>query len=72
MYSRQIEQLARQRTTELRELTSGITHARNMTSDDTATAQNAASRRGRGRHIRNQTGWALVSLGLRLAESASH
>jgi hypothetical protein len=55
MYSHQIEQLARQRTGELR--------------------RTAAGRRARVAHrlpgagIRNRTGWTLIAIGLRLAES---
>jgi hypothetical protein len=55
MYSLQIEQLARQRTGELR--------------------RTAAGRRARVAHrlpgadIRNRTGWTLIAIGLRLAES---
>ncbi len=58
MYSRQIELLARQRTDEL---TSRSTHA-----------QHATTMRGSRRLIRSQAGWALVSIGLRLAGSSSH
>ncbi len=57
MYSRQLEQLASQRSRELR----------------TMARPNRPARRSRGRAkpLRRQTGWALVSLGLRIAESGS-
>jgi hypothetical protein len=58
MYSRQIELLARQRTDEL---TSGNSYAQPRT-----------TMRGSRRLIRIQAGWALVSIGLRLAGSSSH
>ncbi len=73
MYSRQIEQLARQRTRELSELASGPTFVHDTTCTGNRTsARNTTPRRGSGRHLRNQTGWALVSIGLRLAQSGSH
>lgn len=59
MYSRQLEQIATQHTAELR-------------SRPAAAARTVpASTHHQRRPIRTQTGWALVSLGLRLAESGS-
>ena len=57
MYSRSLEQLASERPRELR-----------ATSKTASTAGKA--RRSR-KPLRRQTGWALVSIGLRLAESGS-
>jgi len=56
MYSRQLEDLARQRAGELR----GATRRKAATT--TARSQ---------RPLRSQTGWALVWIGLRIAESGS-
>ncbi len=58
MYSRQLEQLASQRSRELR---------------TTAGRPDRPARRSRAHAgpLRRQTGWALVSLGLRIAESGS-
>jgi len=56
MYSRQLEDLARQRARELR----GATRRKAATT--TARSQ---------RPLRSQTGWALVWIGLRIAESGS-
>jgi len=64
MYSRQLEQLAGQRQAELR-----------ATSHRTRPARAEAGPPGGGhaprKPIRNQTGWALVALGLKIAESGS-
>ncbi|MGN6791156.1 MAG: hypothetical protein ACTHJW_02070 [Streptosporangiaceae bacterium] len=57
MYSRQLEQLAKQRSTELRATT--------------RSARRARPARTQGRLLRRHTGWALVSIGLRLAESGN-
>jgi hypothetical protein len=59
MYSRQLEQLARQRGRELSEI---------PRSRPTATPTRASGRPAR-KLLRNQTGWALVSIGLRIASS---
>jgi hypothetical protein len=59
MNSRQLEQVARQRTTELTAPRSAISPTRG--------AGNAP-----GASIRSQAGWALVSIGLRLADSGTH
>lgn len=57
MYSRSLEQLASERQRELRAQ---------------AKPDRRASRASRpGKPLRRQTGWALVSIGLRLAESGS-
>ncbi|HEX9553031.1 MAG TPA: hypothetical protein VF983_07490 [Streptosporangiaceae bacterium] len=56
MYSRQLEDLARRRARELR----GATRRKAATT--TARSQ---------RPLRSQTGWALVWIGLRIAESGS-
>ena len=56
MYSRQLEDLARQRARELRRPT------RRKAATTTARSQ---------RPLRCQTGWALVWIGLRIAESGS-
>ncbi len=58
MYSRQLEQLASQRPRELQETTKSSKPGTVM----------AAPRAGQ---LRRQTGWALISIGLRLAESGS-
>ena len=59
MYSRQLEQIASQRTTELRAARA-------------ATASPAPATPARQRKpIRTRTGWALVAVGLRLAASGS-
>jgi len=64
MYSRQLEQLACQRPDELR----ATTHrARRLG----AGASQAAPSHQPRKPIRSQTGWALVALGLRIAESGS-
>jgi hypothetical protein len=57
MYSRQLEQLASQRASELK----------------ATTRQTRPARRSRTptKPLRRQTGWALVSIGLRLAESGN-
>lgn len=57
MYSRQIEQLARQRQGELRTMSQA--------------SRTAAAKRALRKPIRSHTGWALVALGLRIAESGS-
>jgi hypothetical protein len=57
MYSRQLEQLASQRSRELRATARPDRQARRS--------------RARAKPLRRQTGWALVSLGLRIAESGS-
>jgi hypothetical protein len=56
MYPRQLEQLARQRTRELRA--------------GTPTRIAATARRPK-KPLRSQTGWALVSIGLRIAASGN-
>lgn len=61
MYSRQLEQLARQRGRELSEI---------PRSRRTATPTRASGRPARN-VLRNQTGWALVSIGLRIASSGN-
>jgi hypothetical protein len=55
MYSRQLEQLAHLRHSELRQTA--------------RTGRRVAVRRAARRPIRSQTGWALVALGLRIAAS---
>ncbi len=60
MYSRSLEQLASQRPRELR------TPARQA-----GQAGPVSPARARRRPLRRQTGWALVSIGLRLAESGN-
>jgi len=57
MYSRQLEQLASQRTSELKSTTRPVRPARRT--------------RSATKPLRRQTGWALVSIGLRLAESGN-
>lgn len=57
MYSRQLEQLASQRPRELQETTKWSKPARHG--------------RAASRPLRRQTGWALISIGLRLAESGN-
>jgi len=57
MYSRSLEQLASQRSRELR--------------CPAMPARSAAPARTPGKPIRRHTGWALISIGLRLAESGS-
>ena len=59
MNSRQLEQVARQRTTELTATRSAISPTRN--------AGHAP-----GASIRTHAGWALVSIGLRLVDSGTH
>ncbi|HXP20899.1 MAG TPA: hypothetical protein VN840_14750 [Streptosporangiaceae bacterium] len=55
MHSHQIEQLARQRTEELRRIAGpGRAHV---------------GQRGPGNTIRNRAGWTLVAIGLRIAGS---
>ena len=65
MYSRQLEQLARQRPDELR----ATTHRARRTRQTRTAASPAATRHEPRMPIRSQTGWALVALGLRIAES---
>jgi hypothetical protein len=65
MYSRQLEQLARQRPSELR-ATTHRTHATRRTS---SAFSPAATRDQLRKPIRSHTGWALVALGLKIAES---
>ena len=55
MYSRQLEQIARQRTTEL----------------TTKRPQLRAAQPAATRSIRSNTGWAIVAIGLRIAEPGS-
>jgi hypothetical protein len=55
MYSRQLEQLASRRQSEL--------------SQAARTGRQAEARRAARPPIRSQTGWALVALGLRIAAS---
>jgi hypothetical protein len=57
MYSHQLEQLARQRTAELQRQAGG--------------SRARVSRRLPGNTIRNRTGWTLISIGLRIAESGN-
>jgi hypothetical protein len=57
MYSRQLEQLASQRPRELKATT--------------RPARPARPARSATKPLRRQTGWALVSIGLRLAESGN-
>lgn len=57
MFSRQLEQLAQQRSNELKATTRSL--------------QAGATGRRTRQPIRSQTGWALVAIGLRLAESGS-
>lgn len=59
MYPRQLEQLARQRPGELAATTRGTR----------SQASPAASGSQPRKVLRSQTGWALVALGLRIAES---
>jgi hypothetical protein len=61
MHSRQIEQLATQHTTE----------AQSSAMSMTAPTRPGPAKRPTPRQIRQQTGWALVSIGLRLAESGT-
>ncbi len=56
MYPRQLEQLARHRPRELRASTP---------------VRTAATARGTKKPLRSQTGWALVSIGLRIAASGN-
>lgn len=65
MYSRQLEQLAGQRQAELRATNRRTRPAR-------AEAGPPGGGRGPRKPIRNQTGWALVALGLKIAESGRH
>jgi hypothetical protein len=62
MYSRQLEQLARQRPSELAATTRRTHRSRTGPSP-------AVTRQRPRKPIRSQTGWALVALGLRIAES---
>ncbi len=64
MYSRQLEQLARKRPDELRATT------RRRSQTRAGASQTTAGHDPR-KPIRSQTGWALVALGLRIAESGS-
>ncbi len=57
MYSRSLEQLASDHPRELQATAK--------------TARSASPARVPGRPLRRQTGWALVSIGLRLAESGN-
>ena len=67
MHSRQLEQLARQRPSEL-----AATARRTRRRRSQAGPASAAGLRSQPRKpIRSQTGWALVALGLRIAESGS-
>ena len=63
MYSRQLEQLAAQHQAELRATNHRTRPARAKTGP-------AAGGHGLRKPIRNQTGWALVALGLKIAESS--
>jgi len=65
MYSRQIEQVASRRPSELRQAAQQ-NRARSATH-----AAARGPRRFPRKPLRQQTGWALISLGLRIAESAS-
>jgi hypothetical protein len=67
MYPRQLEQLARQRPSELRATTHPGRPARRISS----AASPAATRHEPRKPIRSHTGWALVALGLKIAESGS-
>jgi hypothetical protein len=64
MYSRQLEQLARQRHGEL----AATNHRARRTR---AEASQAGTGHEPRKPIRSQTGWALVALGLKIAESGS-
>ena len=70
MYSRQLEQLARQRPDELRATTHRARQAR-RTRTAASQAASPTARHVPRRPIRSQTGWALVALGLRIAESGN-
>jgi hypothetical protein len=60
MFSLQLEQLARQHHSERPRMPAGLT-----------AAVRRPARRVRGRAIRTHTGWLLIAIGLRLAESGS-
>jgi hypothetical protein len=62
MYSRQLEQLARQHQGELRT-------AKHRARRASSAASPATTGHEPRKPIRSQTGWALVALGLRIAES---
>jgi hypothetical protein len=62
MYSRQLEQLAAQHQAELRA-------TNHRTSRAEAETGPAGGGHGPTKPIRNHTGWALVALGLKIAES---
>ena len=64
MYSRQLEQLAGQRQSELRAM-------RHRTARATAEASRADGGHEPRKPIRTQTGWALVALGLKIAASGN-
>lgn len=73
MYSRQLEQLARQRGRELTEIPRArrtATILRTASKPSGSTARRSAGR-GARRPLRSQTGWALVSIGLRIAASGN-
>jgi hypothetical protein len=57
MHSRQLEQVARQHAAEL--------------STASAQSRRPSDRRPPARQIKRQTGWALVAIGLRIAESGN-
>ncbi|HUJ07465.1 MAG TPA: hypothetical protein VLX31_15265 [Streptosporangiaceae bacterium] len=67
MFSRQLEQLARQRDCE--RPAAGSTPATTRGAHGPHGTDGPAPRRAPGRTIRSQTGWALVAVGLRLAQS---
>lgn len=62
------EMIVRQHQADLRALAAGRGHARNAAY--ARQARQAPARRGHRHPIRRQAGWALVSLGLRLAYAA--
>jgi hypothetical protein len=70
MYTGQLEQLARQRIAELPARTPATRPAGSRTR--TRADATRSSRGSSGGSLRTSTGWALVSIGLRLAQSGSH
>jgi hypothetical protein len=73
MYTGQLEQLARQRIAELPAKTTATRPAGQRRQRTQTRADAARSSRGSsGGSLRTSTGWALVSIGLRLAQSGSH
>jgi len=73
MYSRQLEQLARQRGRELSEIQRArrtVTSTRASGTPAPEPARNPARKPG-GNALRSHTGWALVSIGLRIVASGN-